>query len=366
MKKYLICALFFAGFLLGPRAAHAVLVGTADVSSLFTPEGLATLLQGNATMALGDISKTTYTDLKTSLAPYGEVVRWKSKLYYANSKGIQRQEIGAATSTLLKGGSMLNVVAHAGSTLVVERQAIESQKAGSFFYSLSDRKSSTFSPAIGDIISADFSDDGSIMMMIAKNSAGKQKLYVSKNKSQKLKEYSLPKYATECSFLTLSPKGARVHLGCLFSIPNNTPNQYGSVLLTFRNDAFGAAKRWVSNVLLVASTWLSESRLVTIEADYTTQAITLNSVSISGTTVKKKTTLLTGTTSLTDTELIADTPASLVRDSASTFFYTDMHLHMRNDSPTMELTSAVWRYDLSAKTATMVLENGLFNAFLRL
>lgn len=362
MKKLFVLAAVLTGFFVTGREAQAALASWVDSS--FSLDGLGTV--GAKTVfpsaPLYRIAKNAVSNLQTSLKMWnGYVLQRGSTIYFTDSTGIRKQAIGASSSSLLKGGKEYIAVRHTSDKLIVQKAKTSQQKAGSFVYSVKTGSVKAFQPTLGTLTSSDITSDEKRIAILSKNAEGKEKIFLSEDEAlTKLKGNKLPRYATSCSFVSISPSGAYLQVGCTFDEPNKTKGRKGWVLLGRKSDnTLSELQRSVTNTTLIISRWLSETRLVSVAENGTTKIAQLVESILNNGRVVAKTTLATGSATTIDDGVVTAGPLLVTKISATEFLSNTLTASL-SLSTGISFTGAITYYNRSAKTSSTVVDDGKF------
>lgn len=358
MKKraFSSIAIVIASFLL-VQNAYAITVGTVPAGEIGKAINNASANQ-DLSLSLTDIKADgTKTDLATTVTTDGSAIHSGNAIYVTNSKGFQKQTVGTSTVTTIRSGATFELKERQGTTLVVSNT--KKSGKGSFVYTTGTDKITNFSPTVRAITAASLVKDGTFLAMIAKNGDGKQKLFLSGASLAKLKEYPLPKYATSCAGLVLSPNKKMVFAGCAFNVPGKPKGQRGYALLAVKNGKL-SEKRTVNNKTVQYAAWLSNTQLITIQSD-TSSWFTFTSNTVSANTI-------TGTKTIGSTyypeingSTVIAVPFQVIRASAEKFWYAYMYFAIDNTS--VPAGTFLGIYDSAANKDSLLLNDFTFSYF---
>lgn len=310
------------------------------------------------TISLTDIAADgTMTDLGTTVASDGSALHIGSTIYITNAKGFQKQTVGATTATTIRSGSTLELKERQDKTIVVSNSAKGGK--GSFVYNSEKGKVTHFSPTIREIKAASLVKNGTFLAMIAKNGAGKQKLFLSGASLTKLVEHPLPKYATSCAGIVLSPNKKTAFVGCSFNVPGKAKGQHGYALLAIANGKI-TEKRTVDKQTVQYAAWLSNTHLITIQVA-TDGMSTVSHSTVSGN--KILTTTPIGSAYYTDIndQTVLAMPFQIIRAAADKFWYSYMYFDV--DDLTKPAGTFLGLYDIALSADSLLLDDSTFTYF---
>lgn len=329
--------------------AQAALLGSADGSDISSatstlPVGVYTINQGAPTSL-----NTTLTGTTTSL-----VRRYSNKFYFTSAAGLQRQAGGGTTSTTVRSGKNLNLIASRGDLLVVGSPKM------SFVYDLKQGKATAFKPTVGAVASADLSGDGKVLVVIAKNAKGKSKLFLSQGNAATVKEFSLPKGASSCTEVSVSPAGTLAALQCVFD------TTVAVVIVNVNGQTVGAMnKKTIATFSPVTADWLNGTNLLV--GGLSLNPVTLlkeeyRSYAVKGGKVVSTEKLAIDNSALIPAGATLSTPAQILRLPKSKFYYAYLSLAVSTVDPTHSaLSTVVGLYDLATDTNTVLVNDGRYN-----
>lgn len=299
----------------------------------------------------------TLTDLATTATSDGSAIHIGDVIYVTNSQGFQKQTVGASTATTIRSGSALEMKDRMNNKIIVSNS--KKSGKGSFVYTATTGAIKNFSPTVREIKAASFAEDGTALAMIAKNGEGKQKVFLSGASLMKVVEHPLPKYATSCSGIVLSPNKKMVFVGCTFNVPNKTKGQRGYAMLAIGKSGKITEKRSVKNQTIQYASWLSDTHLVTVESvsggyntfyDNTVGANTIASTkSIGG----------AYTTEINSQSVFA-IPFQVIRNSSTKFWYSYLYVNLSDASL---MGTFLGLYDIAASVDSLLLNDGTFTYF---
>ncbi len=335
--------------------AHAALVGRIHVDSFIDLLGL-----GDADVDLADLQPSGPTDLGTTVNVVELIARQGSSFYFTNSKGLFVQPKGDSERTALRASQTLSASTRMGPTLVVSNSNTSGNGSGSFVYGLTAKKLTRFTPRVGTIISASLTRSGKTVAMIARGTDKKEHVYLSDGKVTALKTLPLPDEATSCTTISISPQGKTLQVGCQFKTKGSSTTKAGAVTIALENKAYGKQRRWVTNVELVNSVWLSEQRLATIEAGVTTNDITLNVLTVSKSRITAKRVVAQDATTTRDGVEVFTSPFMIARHNDNQFFYSSLFLGTNLDEADPLFGTTTSLYDLTLGTNSTLIDDGRF------
>lgn len=321
MKQHLLLTALVIALFVAPLQTQAILVGSFSLKDINSDSDKDLWAYIWSVGYDKKKDKATATSLSTRIFFSGAILRSGNALYYTNRHGIQKHVIGQPLPTLVYRGASLNAANHFRSTFIIQQNKVGARPEGSFLYNVATRKKTVLTPAVVEITATSFSRDGKLLAVLGKNKARKQKLFLSGSSLANLIEFDLPRYATSCSEVSVSPLGTAVHVGCTFDEPKKPKGRDGSVFFRYASNKLGSAQRSVQDVTLGHSRWLSESRLLTVETTSEGET-TVSKLTIVGGKVYDTTPLLQDViVSSDDTTIVYLTTASVARLSDTDFLY---------------------------------------------
>lgn len=229
--------------------ANATLLGSFDFANAIANPSVV------QTFKMFDLKPTSVTSLNTPIDDNDfSVIRYKNALYFVDTNGIRKQNVGSSTATTLRAGSAFEQKAGDGQFLLINNTSTKR----SFVYNVEKKKTLTFIPRVGLVTAADFALNGRVMVMVAKNLSGKLKVFVSQGAPNTVRQYDLPTGMKDCSNVAISPKGTKAALLCKKFFG-------GDYVVTMNIDGqtLGRMYRKTSSAFLAHSlVWLTERKLV--------------------------------------------------------------------------------------------------------
>lgn len=358
MKRTLILGVAIALGVFGlTHSVQAITVGTVPTDQI---EKAVNNPSGNQdlTISLADIvADGTITDLGTTVTSDGSALHIGNTIYITNAKGFQKQTVGATTATTIRSGSTLELKDRQDKTIVVSNSAKGGK--GSFVYNSETEKVTHFSPTVRAIKAASLVKSGTFLAMIAKNGEGKQKLFLSGASLTKVAEHPLPKYATSCAGIVLSPNKKTAFVGCTFNVPGKAKGQHGYALLTIANGKI-TEKRTVNTQTVQYAAWLSNTRLITIQV--TTDGMsTVYYNTVSGNKILTATPI--GSAYYTDinSQTVLAMPFQIIRAASDTFWYSYMYFAV--DDLSKPAGTFLGLYDIALSADSLLLNDFTFAYF---
>lgn len=347
MKKvaFITAVLIAAAF---AHPAHALLIQGMN------PDAIQQAFAGSDAMTeLYSLSGTSLTNLNLSASVSGMVFVSNGSYYFTNSTGLHRLT-AAGVDQRVKSGSKLSLVAKAGKLLAVSNGISTGR---SFLYDATAKKSVAFSLTVHAITDASFSTSGTKLAMIAKNDAGKTKLFLSNGSAKTIHEYALPQYATSCSTVALSTDGKQVVLGCKFNIPNKTKGQQGFVTMSVNGWTLGKQHRYVANKEVLSSVWINATKFITIESAADATTTMSEHVATGGTTASSK--VIGSELQLTlNSQPALGLPWELLPGSTKNSFYYSFFVGTTTDPA--GYATFIGTYDTETSVDTILLNDGTY------
>lgn len=329
-------------------SAQAALLGSINAPDLPANAALVSAKVYSMLQATPTTLETTVGISTTSVVKYG------SQLIFTDTTGLRKQAVGSSTMTTLKAGANFAQIVGEGATVVV------SSPAGSFTYDLKRGKASSFKPKVKSIASADLAQGGRVLAMIAKNSQGKSRLFLSQGNPSTVKEFPLPTGGSSCAEISLSPSGALAAVQCIFN------GKTGIAIINLNGQTVGATtKKTLPTFSPTTSEWLSESLLVVGGLAVPTAAEQYRAYTVKSGKVTQTTTLTIDNTARIPAGATISAPAQLLRISKTKFYYSFLSLGPSQVDPNNSAVSAViGMYDTATDAHTVLVNDGMFNLLL--
>ena len=340
------------------QSAQAITVGTVPADqideAMNNPSGNQDL-----TLSLSDIAANgSVTSLGTSVISDGSAIHIGNVIYMTNSIGFQKQTVGSATATTIRKGGTFELKERQNNTMVVSNSAKGGK--GSFVYNGATKKLTNFSPTVRAITAASLVKGGSALAMIAKNGQGKQKIFLSRASLAKVVEYPLPKYATSCAGIVLSPNTKMAFVGCAFNVPGKPKGQHGYALLAISKGKI-SEKRTVSNQTVQYAAWLSNTHLITIQAGEDGTSTFLDNTVSANKIASSKTLGSAYFTVINDRSVLA-MPFQVIRATADAFWYSYIYF---NTDEALTIPDGIFLglYDRALSADSVLLNDYTFTYF---
>ena len=335
--------------------AQAALLGSLDTSNL---SDLSTAEPTN----MHTLNPSGVTSLNTSIVDNGTVVVKRNNFFYfTDSKGLRRQKQGSTTPKTVRSGSKFSLITKQNDMLVVSNSAIKGKSAGSFLYDLTPGTVQRFQPVVGQIINADLARSGRTVAMIAKNAAGKNKVWLSQDSTARLREFSLPTGAKQCTDIALSPHGKTLSMVCNFKSGNGivvtmiNQQTIGKFYRSLRTDFSPLAIDWLTNSTLVASGYGPRTPNRALNPAY-------RRYTIANGRVKTSAALAIDDSAYAPAGTTIVSPNQIQHYSNTQFFYDYTYLGTQpSDATKLLFGSVIGYFDLGRNTNTVVVNDGQLN-----
>lgn len=351
--RHILLGLSLAGFVFFAPVAHAAIVGVVPSNQV------ADFFNGKSnSYAIYSLKESTVTDIQTSVAQTngGNVWQVGQKLYYNNTDGLYAQNVGTSTTTKVLTQKSLEGVLMLGKNWLISNSG-KTDGGKSFFYNVTDKKLTKFTPTVKKIAAADNTSDKKTIVMIAKNGEGKQRLFLSTTSISKLREFPLPTKAKSCDGISIAPLGKTVIVGCAFTVTGSKTAKDGYAIYTRSGNDLKLVTRTVEDDSIVDLIWLDDQRVVIIDSA-STGSIDIRKWTIAKGKITENEKLSSGgTTTDTDGQAISYAPFQLLRWTNNKFYYNTLYVRAADTETYLTLIGA---YDISAGAATVISDNNDF------
>lgn len=329
--------------------AYAALLGSADGSDLSSGTTTLPFAMYYLNQAAPTTLNTTITGNNTTL-----VRRYNNRFYYSSSSGLQRIAVGGTTPKMVKSANNLKLVASKGDLLVV------SSTTSSFVFDLKKGKSTSFKPRVKSIGSADLTSDGKVLVMLAKNSKGVSKLFLSQGNASTVKEFALPKGASSCTEVSIASNGKLAAAQCVYDAT------IAVVIINLNGQTVGATnKKVVSTFAPTTAEWVNDTTLVA--GGLSSNPATLLKEEYHSYTIRSGKVVSTKKLEIDNSGLIPagatiSVPSQILRISKTKFYYALLSVAASAVNPAnSSVTSIVGMYDFTTKGNTTLVADGKYN-----
>lgn len=339
------------------RSVFAITYGTVPSDQVSRAVNNASGNQ-DLTISLFDVAAGgTVTDLATTVTTDGSAVHVGNALYFTNSTGLYKQLVGATTATTIRSGANFVLKERQNNTLVVSNKATTGK--GSFVYNVETGTMKYFSSMVREIKAASLVKGGAAVALLAKNGNGKQKIFLSGGLLANVDEYPLPKYATSCAGIVLSPNKKMLFVGCAYNVPGKTKGRRGYSLLAVDANGTMTEKRTMNDQTVGYATWLSNTRLITI-ASSTGGYSTLYDNTVGANRIASTATIGSAFTTVIGAHSVLAVPFQIIRNSSTAFWYSYLWIDV-NDTTAMGTFLGV--YDVAAPSDQVLLNDATFTYY---
>lgn len=311
----------------------------------------------NIQAELFDLTNGTYTDLKTTIAKLGgSASRYKDTVYFSNGQGLFKQKIGAFQPTRLRQQGYLTAFGLAGKWWVIANEASKGNR-NSFLVDVTSKAIKPFSPAIHDVVTISVSADSKRLLIVAHNTQGKQKLFLSTGNLWTLREISLPAGATACAFADLNTNATAGIADCTYPTAKNK-SRHGLVAFTVAGNTITAGKPSITTATIQSEDWTDPTHWVDIETS-AKNVTTVQSRTVSRRTFGKPQQIVRQYTTTISGVDYASIPMQVRRLTADKFYIVMLY-----GTATDIVGTNVYYYDLDIKELVALIANDRLQLFL--
>jgi hypothetical protein len=352
MRPLPIC-LSLVVFFAVATTAQAAIVGTV-------PSAQVTDMMAGKTNSyeLFSLKEKTLSTLGTTIQQTNGSRVWLvgKTVYYSFTDGLYAQDLGSTATKKIRAQNSLE-----GELFLGKNWLISNKGTGeSFFYNIQTKKITKFTPAIKTIAAADATNDKSTVIMVAKNSKGKQKLFLSTSATNRVAEFSLPSRAKSCDGLSFAPQGKTVIVACTFTVPGKTTTLDGYAIYTRSGNTLKLVTTSIKDNSIGGIVWLDDQRAIVISG-MSSGAIEVHKWTIAKGKITGDEKLLSSGTSDTTGETISFSPFQLIRWTKNKFYYNMLYVYASN--PDVYLTF-IGAYDVTTHQTEVIVDNTNFQAVL--
>jgi hypothetical protein len=333
--------------------AQAAIVGTVPNAEVLD------MMAGKAnSYELYSLKDKTLTTLGTTIQQTNGSRVWLvgKTVYYSFTDGLYAQTLGSTATKKIKAQASLE-----GQLFVGKEWLISNKGTGeSFFYNVQNKKITKFTPAIKTIAAADVTNDKSTVIMVAKNSKGKQKIFLSTSATNKVAEFPLPTRAKSCGGLSFAPQGKTVIVGCTFTVPGKTTTVDGFAIYTRSGKTLKLVTTSMKDNSIGGIVWLDDQRAVVISS-MSSGLIEVHMWTVAKGKIATDKKLLSSGTTESAGETISYSPLQLIRWTKDKFYYNMLYVTASNPDTYLTFFSS---YDVSADTTEVIADNSNFQVVL--
>lgn len=277
-------------------------------------------------------------------------------VYYSFTDGLYAKDLGSAPAKKIKTQASLD-----GQLFLGKNWLISNKGTGeSFFYNIQTKKITKFTPAIKTIAAADATNDKSTVIMVAKNSKGKQKIFLSTSATNKVAEFPLPTRAKSCDGLSFAPQGKTIIVGCTFTVPGKTTTLDGFAIYTRSGKTLKLVTTSMKDNSIGGIIWLDDQRAIVISS-MSSGAIEVHKWTIAKGKISGDAILLKNGTTDSTGETISFSPFQLIKWTKNKFYYNMLYIMASNPDEYLTFLGA---YDVTTNTTEVIADNTNFQVVL--